>query len=152
MPYYKFKNRTPNSTDHQKIERKLDDVYSECIRLMNSDDEGNCHCITCNEKFHWRDIDCGHYIDRIHKSTRWHLQNSHPQCRLCNGTHDGRAEDHGKAIDLKYGPGTADKLEKLSREEKHFMTHELKGMYEELRLEVKALKAEKFGLGETVIE
>lgn len=53
-------------------------------------------------------------------------------------------EDHGKAIDKLYGEGTADKLEKLSRQEKHYAEYELKAMIDELKKESKALKEEKF--------
>ena len=146
MSYFNFKKRAPKSTNHQKLIRKLDDAFSEYIRLRDADEHGIVNCITCDDRHHYREIDCGHFVDRGHMATRYHLQNSNGQCRLCNSTHDGRAELHGKAIDLKYGEGTAEMLIKLGRQERHFTEHELQGMLEELRKEIKALKEEKFGI------
>jgi hypothetical protein len=141
--FFKFKERPSKQTEHAKLEAKVDAAFSEYIRLRDCDEKGNVICITCSDKHHWKDIDCGHYMRRGNMSIRWDIKNSHGQCRLCNSTIDGREEDHGRAIDLRYGAGTAEALQKLSRQDTKFLEHELKGMLDELRKEIKALKEEK---------
>lgn len=143
-PYYNFPKRPAKESIRQKLIWKLDNIFSEYIRLRDADENGIVECITCSDKHHWTKVDCGHYVLRGNYSTRWSLHNGNGQCRLCNSTHDGRQEDHGAAIDIKYGHGTADKLQKLGRERVHFSEHELESMYQELKKEVKALKEEKF--------
>lgn len=143
MSYFKFKKRPSKTTERQKLVRKLDDEFSNYIRLRDSDEHGIVTCITCEDKDHWTRVQCGHYMKRGNTSTRYNLQNSAGQCGLCNTGLDGMQEEHGKAIDLKYGEGTAEMLEKLSRQELHLAEHELKGMIDELRKEIRALKEEK---------
>lgn len=144
MPYYNFPKRPSILSVRQKLIRKLDDIFSEYVRLRDADENGIVTCITCTDTYHWTEVDCGHYVLRGNMSVRWNLQNANGQCRLCNSTHDGRQDEHGAAIDIKYGHGTADKLQKLGLETVHFSEHELESMYQELKKEVKALKEEKF--------
>lgn len=146
MAYFNFPKRPPKVSDKQKIIRKLDDLFSEYIRIRNCDEEGNVKCITCGDGHHWTDVDCGHFVKRGNMTTRWHIQNSGEQCRLCNSTHDGKEDDHAEYIDRTYGPGTADQLRRLGKGEAHFSERELQSMYEELKSEVKALKLEKLGM------
>jgi hypothetical protein len=60
-------------------------------------------------------MDCGHFESRRFMATRWHEQNAHAQCQSCNKYNAGEQYRHGIEIDLLYGEGTADFLEKLSR-------------------------------------
>lgn len=142
MSYYKFKTRN-KTTDRQKAIRKLDDAYSEYVRLRAADENGMVLCVTCNQGHHWRDLDCGHFVKRGNASVRWHQQNAHGQCRLCNSTIDGNEDTHAIAIDEMYGEGTAEKLRRMGREDEKFTVHELEGMCTELRKEIRELKAEK---------
>lgn len=143
MTYFKFPKRASKTTERQKLVHKLDDAFSEYIRLRDADSDGIVTCITCEDKHHWAEVDCGHFVPRINMATRWELKNCNGQCRLCNSTTDGKYHEHADAIDRKYGPGTADKLVKQGREERHFAEHELQGMIDELRKEIKAVKREK---------
>jgi hypothetical protein len=143
MTYFKFKKRPSKQTDHSKQMNKVDVLFSEMIRLRDSDENGIVECITCEDKHHWTDIDCGHFVRRWNGATRFHLENSHGQCRLCNAAPDGKEEAHALAIDEMYGAGTADKLRRLGNDELKLMPHELEGMAQELRAEIKALKVER---------
>jgi hypothetical protein len=64
-------------------------------------------CITCGS---YSKKDCGHFISRRFEATRYDEQNSHGQCQKCNRFEYGNQYEHGKQIDLLYGPGTSDKL------------------------------------------
>lgn len=144
MTYFKFQKRPSKTTERQKLVHKLDDAFSEYVRLRDADENGIVTCITCGDRHHWTEVECGHYILRGNMATRWELKNCNGQCGLCNSTQDGKADLHAEAIDRLYGAGTADLLEKMGREERHFAEYELQGMIDELRKEIKALKAEKF--------
>lgn len=143
MSYFKFKKRPPKTTERQKLVHKLDDLFSEYIRLRNADEKGNVRCITCGDQYHWRDVQCGHYVKRGNASTRYHLKNCGEQCGTCNCANDGMEEAHKEYIDRTYGEGTADMLERLGREELHLSEHDLQGMADELKKEIKAVRIEK---------
>jgi len=72
--------------------KKCDHYFSQYIRLKYADKNGYCICATCGHKFHWKDIDCGHYIGRNHKNTRFDERNVRPQCKSCNRFYEERAE------------------------------------------------------------
>lgn len=143
-PYFNFTKRASKTTERQKLVGKLDTLFSEYVRLRDADENGECKCITCGEKHHWRDMDCGHLVGRGNMATRWKIENANSQCRLCNSTHDGKYDEHAAAIDNIHGEGTALGLEQLGHTERHFSEPELIGMCDELRREIKALKEEKF--------
>ena len=69
-----------------KLIKKLDNVFSQYIRLSRSDDQGFCTCVTCGKSAHWKEggIQAGHFISRKHYSVRWDEDNVHPQCVGCN--------------------------------------------------------------------
>ncbi len=142
-PHFNFPKRPDKTANRLKLRRKLDDLFSEYIRLRNADQYGMVKCITCADNHHWTEVDCGHFVKRGNMSTRWDLKNSGEQCRLCNSTHDGKEDEHAAYIDATYGPGTADKLRRSGREVEKYSEHELEGMCQELRKEIKALKTEK---------
>jgi hypothetical protein len=93
----------------------LDTVFSEFIRLRDSDENGYCRCITCGRVFYWKEIENGHFIQRDRKATRFHEENCHSQCTFCNKYRSGRQFEHGQKIDILYGKGTAQKLTELSK-------------------------------------
>ena len=68
-----------------KIVKKLDNIFSQYIRLSNSKN-GNCICVTCGKEGHWKNggIQAGHFQSRKHYATRWDERNVKPQCVGCN--------------------------------------------------------------------
>lgn len=103
------------SKNKSRAMAKADRYFSEYIRLRDSDQNCNAICITCRKVAHISEMDAGHFIDRSHKATRYEEQNVNAQCRACNRFQSGRQYEHGIAIDLKYGAGTADELLLQSR-------------------------------------
>jgi hypothetical protein len=143
MSHFNFTKRASKTTDRQKMVHKTDALLSEYVRLRDSDDKGMVTCMTCGDRVHWTDAQCGHYVKRGNAATRYNLKNCAAQCSTCNCAKDGCEEDHGHYIDLTYGVGTADELERLGKTERHYSEHELKAMCDELKAEIKALKIEK---------
>lgn len=93
----------------------LDRVFSEYIRLRDSSGNGLCRCITCSKTLPWKAADAGHFIERDRLATRYNEQNVNAQCPRCNRFRNGEQFLHGLAIDRKYGKGTAEMLEAISR-------------------------------------
>jgi len=82
---------------------KLDKIFSEYIRLRDSDKNGYVICISCNRLEYWKDVDCGHYINRRHLATRWHEKNCNAQCRSCNRFDEGNTAGYTLGLIKKYG-------------------------------------------------
>lgn len=76
--------KTAKKPTRSKLVKKLDVLFSQWIRLSNADETGYCICVTCNNKFFWKEIQAGHFMSRKHYSTRWDENNVHPQCVACN--------------------------------------------------------------------
>ena len=101
-------------SERSKAQAKADKYFSLYIRLKNSVNE-NCICATCKRTFHWRNIDCGHFMTRNHEATRYDEKNVAPQCAACNRFKGGRQYLMARYLDEKYGKGTADEMEFKSK-------------------------------------
>lgn len=96
------------------LKNKLDKLFSEYIRLRDTDENGYGTCIDCGRSAPYDELDAGHFVGRRHLATRWDETNVHAQHRYCNRFLNGRQYEYGKAIDEKYGEGYADQLVQLS--------------------------------------
>lgn len=76
--------RTAKKPTRSKLVKKLDVVFSQYIRLSNADNNGFCTCVTCKNRFHWKEIQAGHFMSRKHYSIRWDERNVSTQCKSCN--------------------------------------------------------------------
>ena len=73
----------PKKLTRSKLVKKLDNIFSQYIRLSNSVND-IAECVTCNKKDHWKKMQCGHFQSRKHYSTRWDERNVAVQCSGCN--------------------------------------------------------------------
>ena len=112
-----------------KIIKKLDRVFSEYVRLKNADHAGNCKCITCGKTFHYKNIDAGHFVSRRHIIVRFDELNVFPQCKYCNRFLNGLQYEYGKALDARFGKGTADKLVQKSRSTERLETKKIEELF-----------------------
>lgn len=127
----------------KKVIARLDKIFSEFIRLRDSDKNGYGKCITCGKIIFWKDGDAGHAINRAHMSTRFDEMNVHLQCRYCNRFREGEIVEYTQALVRKYGQSRLDIL--LAK--KH-LTNKLTNFDGEVfikyyREKVKKLKLEK---------
>jgi hypothetical protein len=119
----------------------LDRVFSEYIRLRDSNSFGNCNCITCGRYGSWKyAMDAGHFISRNHLSTRFNEKNCAAQCLNCNRFSSGKQYEFGIAIDKKYGKGTAEQLLILSKIKCKYDDKILQLKIDEFRAKIKELK------------
>mgnify|MGYP003647302390 CR=1 FL=1 len=101
-----------------KLKKELDKWFSLYIRLREATTEGMTQCFTCGKAGHYKTggMQCGHFQSRRHTSTRWSLQNCQVQCVKCNMFNQGEQFKFGLYLDNKYGEGTAQELEIISKQ------------------------------------
>ena len=112
--------------------KRLDTVFSEYIRKKNADSKGYVTCITSKRKFHYSEVDAGHFISRKEMSTRWHEDNVHPQSRYDNRYRYGKQYEYGLALDRKK-KGLAKRLYKLSKETVKYSVNDLQDLLEKYK-------------------
>lgn len=92
----------------QKAE--LDKIFSQFIRQREADASGYTQCVTCKRKFHWKDLDAGHFVGRRHLSTRYDERNVWPQCRGCNRFRNGNLDEYALFLLNRFGQSVLDEL------------------------------------------
>jgi len=97
-------------------------LFSTWRRMSTANDKGFCKCVTCGDKYHWKDIQNGHYIDREHNATTFKVINNHPQCQDCNEFKRGNIEKYREYLVQAYGEEVVSDLE-ASRYEVLRLTH-----------------------------
>lgn len=137
------KGATKKAGSIQKLDATLWRVFSEYIRLRDSDDKGNCRCPTCGRVHHWKDMDAGHFVGRRHKATKFCERNVLAQCRYCNRFNQGEQFKMSQAVDARFGAGTAEYLTKLSRAKTKLTALWYEVKTEEYRAKVKEMKKAK---------
>lgn len=124
----------------------LDSVFSQWIRLKNSDENGYCTCYGCSKVYYWTEMQCCHYIPRIHKNTRFLEENCFCGCPNCNKNEGGRlssySEYFGNLIE-RDRVGGVEALEEQARIEYNYGVSELKGLISYYSKQVSAIKKSK---------
>ena len=85
-----------------KLKEKLDKIFSQYIRLRDSDENGYCKCISCGSVHFWKDTHNGHYENRSHMATRFNERNCNAQCVKCNIFEDGNLKGYKRGLIRKY--------------------------------------------------
>ena len=98
-----------------KLKKELDKWFSLYIRLREATPTGMIKCFTCSAIKHYKQgMQCGHFMSRRYMATRY-SEFLEPQCVKCNMFEQGMQYVYGKNLDIKYGEGTAEKLQQLAR-------------------------------------
>lgn len=107
--------------------KRLDIEFSVYIRMRDCPDN-NGRCISCGNPITFETCDAGHFIPRIHMTTRFDERNVNAQCRHCNRCLDGNEDEYRRGLTVKYGNDTIDELESLKRQTMKFSQSELREM------------------------
>ena len=67
------------------LRSKCLDAIQLLARISAADDDGFVRCVSCDQKYHYKEVHGGHFIPKGHSSF-WALEecNVHPQCPGCN--------------------------------------------------------------------
>lgn len=125
------------------LKAKLDRIFSEYIRLLESDANGYCRCISCGAIHHWTEMDAGHYVNRSHMSLRYAEKNVHAQCRKCNRFDEGNQIGYTRGLIKKYGAGIIDLLEVKKHSVLQITQFDYEILIKHYSEEIKKLKQEK---------
>jgi len=120
----------------------LDAVFSQFIRLRDSDENGYITCYCCGARYYWTDCDCMHFVPRIHKNTRFSEDNCKGGCKNCNQNEQGNLKDFGEHLE-EDRPGSVEALEDQGRVQYNYSIPELKGLIAYYAKEVRAMKKKK---------
>lgn len=120
-----------------KIVKKLDNIFSQYIRLSASDKDGNCTCVTCGKVAHWKGEgqQAGHFISRSAYSIRWNEDNVKVQCVGCNVYRYGEQYKFSLYLGKKKSQELLDKSRIITK----FASYELEEMLQHYSSEVKKL-------------
>lgn len=121
----------------------LDRIFSEFIRIRDSDTNGIIRCISCGKIVAWKESDCGHYINRKHNSTRYDEKNCNAQCRSCNRFDEGNIQGYRKGLIAKYGEYAVKILEMKKYNTCKMGQLEINVLGDEYKLKLKALKLQR---------
>lgn len=148
MPYYIKKKKSDKPKKRQPSQatlvKKLDKLFSQYIRLRDSDANGYCRCISCGRVHYWKDIQNGHYMSRRYLSTRFDEMNCHAQCVACNIFNQGNIQMYRQNLIKKIGEKNVDYLEyKAKGTTKHYSVFELEELIKYYTILVNKFESEK---------
>lgn len=119
-----------NKDERSSLEAELDAVFSLYIRNLGAID-GKNKCYTCDKEFLIKDIQCGHFIRRRHRSLRWNELNAKCQCKNCNEVLDGNIEVYAERLIIEFGVEHVEWLKAMQNKTVHISNFELKDMIED---------------------
>lgn len=125
----------------KEIVKKLDKVFSEYIRLSESDEFGYGTCITCGKRLFWKEAQACHFFSRGKMPTRWDEDNVHFGCYRCNVLLKGNYINYTREMLDRYSRDFIDNLEIKSKSSAKISTVELQEMIDYYSAEVKELKS-----------
>ena len=131
-----MKKKTPKL---KTLIAKLDGLFSKFIRRSHADGRGNLRCFTCEKVAPIAEMDCGHFIGRQHKATRWLERNAHPQCRYCNRYCEGRKDVYALRLMEKYGPNILLELQAEKRRNASYKPVDLLEMIDQYKAKLAEL-------------
>jgi len=111
--------------------------FNKAVKYRDSEYANGCwtfDCITCNGNVLFKDNEgrtyknaqAGHFQPEIYGNTRFNDMNVNGQCGMkCNKIGLGEQVKYARALDLKYGDGTAAQLEKEAHIDKQWTIPEL---------------------------
>lgn len=117
----------------------LDQVFSLYIRMKFADVNGIVECFTSGKKYHYKQIQCGHFISRSNLGTRWLELNCRPQSEHDNCMLNGNLAAFEKKLNEEK-PGTVEYLRELSRQISKPTISELKSLIIEYRSKMNQVK------------
>lgn len=120
-----------------QLKKEADKHWSVYIRLRDSDKYGMGSCISCGARKPWQELQNGHFVSRSSSTLRFDEENCNAQCVSCNMFKQGNQYAYGRALDLKYGDGTAVKLHDRRHETHKFTKEELLDIIKEAKEYIK---------------
>jgi hypothetical protein len=124
--------------------KKAWDLYSEYIRLRDclrtTRTLEYAHCVTCGKRYHYKQLQAGHFLPGRHNSVLFDERNCHAQCYGCNVPQKGNTVKYFRFMQKHYGEGVILELENKDRETKQFKVFELQDLQEIFKEKITKLR------------
>jgi hypothetical protein len=114
-------------------------VYSKYIRFKYATD-GIVQCVTCGVRKPVSQMQCGHFISRGKYSTRWHEDNTWPQCVICNMFKHGNYPKYSEFLIKTFGASKIEELNTLGDTILKISTADIEAMIEHYKSELSKLQ------------
>lgn len=108
--------RMKKHRSRSRLIEATDKAYSIHIRTKYADKDGLIKCYTCDRKYPIKKMQCGHYISRFYKYTRWEFDNLRPQCMMCNLWKRGDIPTFRARLVSEIGEDKVKAMEKISKQ------------------------------------
>lgn len=137
------KIKRPRQPKLSTLQAKADSAMSIYIRQKHADQSGYVKCVSCGRVFHWKEMDCGHFIPKSRgASIRYVEENCHPECQGCNRFDEGHLIEYTRYMIEMYGNDKIDELKKEARKtlkpsEKRALCEEAIAYYTQALIELK---------------
>ena len=132
-------SKPKKAESRSKLVKQLDAVFSQYIRLSQSDSDGFGECITCGVRLFWKEAQACHFFTRGRYPTRWDEDNIKFGCYRCNVLLKGNYINYTRYMLDSYSREFIDELERKSLSGAKISTPELREMLECYRGEVKKM-------------
>jgi len=120
--------KSKNKNTLSKMKAKADKEFSLYVRYRDgkqTNGSWEAQCITCERWLPLKQMHAGHFQSRRYSSTRYDKENVNAQCAGCNTFNQGEQYKYAKALEVKYGEGTAEKLAHRAQEFHKLTVNEL---------------------------
>lgn len=125
------------------LKNKLDRIFSEYIRLRDSDRKGIIFCYCCGRPHSWKESENMHFIPRQHMSLRFDETNCHGGCTYCNHYMNGNIEAYTIHLKKDFGNDIVEKLILAKNQTVKWTVFEYEYKIKHYMEKVKKLKSEK---------
>lgn len=133
---HKPRSKGRKAPTYAQLKTRLDRVFSEWIRRKDGEYPT---CITCGAVHHYKVMQCGHFVSRVHLATRWDERNCAPQCFADNVWKRGSPAEFALALQQKYGDGIIQELVDKKRSEVKWTRSDLEAKIESYKLRLQTL-------------
>ena len=123
-----------------QLKKQADKYFSLATRYRDGEKRSDgwwVECITCGQWKPIKQMQAGHFVSRRVNSLRFNEINVNSQCPGCNVFKYGEQYLYSKALDMKYGNGTAEELMSRRFETHKFTTTELEEIIHDAKEQIK---------------
>jgi hypothetical protein len=124
------------------LKAKMDKVWSEWVRRKDARG-GLATCVTCSAVAPWKNMQCGHFVSRVHLATRFLEQNTAVQCYSCNVLRSGNYVEYAVWMEANWGWQTIRDLRDLKHTTVKYSRSDYETMIEETKAKLQALDSDE---------
>lgn len=140
--YRQVGKKLPRKKSIKSLTAKADAVFSQYIRHRDADGRGNVRCFTCSKVAPIKEMQCGHFVSRIHKSLRWDERNANTQCVACNMFNEGKKDVYAVRLIEKYGQHILFDLHQEKQKVAKWTVPQLEALIEDLKKKIEELSTD----------